>query len=543
MAAQVRGRFARLKALRVPYERDWNDIVEYIAPSRTDALRQEPGALRSRRLVDTQGRDAAARLSAMLHGHMVNPVSPWVIPKPSGQVASPALTVFLDGVGKRIHIHLLSPDSGFAAAFAEFSQDLIWFGTAVVWLGELDDGSPFYMAVPIHNCWIDQDVNGRVDTVYRTYKMRAAEAARKWPKNQGLADKAEKAPDEMLTLLHAVERRAYPDDDSANGRRPFRDVLMWPDGPEQSQLLETSGHDYLPYAVARFARRSGEVYGYGPSSNALPDVKLANRVSETVMRGAELSAEPPTMMPIGFLTGKVDRRPGAMNYYNPQGAALMRGDPVSNLVRPGDVQIGVSFLSMIHEKIDRAYFVDWMKLPEGIAETATAVMDRRSLRTAGLAHMVSRLEAEALEPIARHAFTGLAAADLLADLYDELPEDEQDADIAFTYRSPLHTEMMAGDVEAASRFLAFIQQVAGVEPSVLKQVKWPEMTAYMAERFGVPASLLHPAEKAQQAAEEDAQAQAGAEAMGNLQTGAMAAQAGAQAAATLGLVSPEGMAA
>lgn len=539
----VRARWDRLKSLRVPYERDWNDIVEFIAPSRTDMLREEPGALRSRRLVDTQGRDAAARLAAMLHGHMVNPVSPWVIPKPTGQVSSAALTVFLDGAGKRIHTHLLSPESGFAAAFAEFAQDLIWFGTGVVWLGSLNDRRPFYMAVPLFNCWIDQDVRGQVDTVYRTYKMRAAEAASAWPKNKGLQEKAGQAPDEMITLLHAVERRYVPDDDTANGKRKFRDVIMWPDGPEGARLLEQSGHDYLPYAVARFARRSGEVYGYGPSSSALPDVKLANRVSETIMRAAELNADPPTMMPIGFLLGNVDRRPGAMNFYNPQNTALMRGDPVSNLIRGGDAQIGVSYLSMVHEKIDRAFFVDWMKLPEGIAETATAVMDRRSLRTAGLAHMVSRLEAEALEPIARHAFTGLADADLLDDLYEALPEDQDEAEIAFTYRSPLHTEMMAGDVEALSRFLAFIQQVAGVEPSVLKQVRWPETTAYMAERFGVPASLLHDPKKAEAAAREDANAQAGAEAMGNLQTGAMAAQAGAQAAATLGLVSPEAMAA
>jgi hypothetical protein len=533
LTAAVLQRWEQLKILRAVYEPQWTDIGEYMAPGRTETLRKEPGTLRPRRLVDGHGRDAAGRLIAQLHGHMINPATPWVTPKLVRKEADGPLKLFLDGAERRLHDHLMSTSSLFAQAIAEFCGELVWFGNAVIWLGTDPLAGPVFQAVSIWNCWIDQDVNGRVDTVYRCYKITAAEAARTWPGRPALAEKAKKAPNERLEILHAVEPRWQPGETTAT-KKPWRDVLVWPEG---KILLAESGHDRLPYAVGRFSKRAGEIYGFGPCDMALPDVRLSNRISETIMRIAELQGDPPILLPTGFLIGKVDRRPGAVGFYNAQNAMLSgRGDPVNNLLRGGDAQLATAYLQMVHDKIDRAFFIDWMTLPDQIAETATAVNDRRAMRSAGLSHMISRLESEALEPIATHAFEGLAEEGYFDELYDELSDADAEEDIGFTYRSPLHVELMRADVEAVSRFLAYAQQMAPIEPMVLKKIQWPELTDYLAQRFGVPLRLLAPTEKVKAEAEEDSAAAQGAEQMANLQQGAVAAQAGAQAAATLGLV-------
>ena len=59
----------------------------------------------------------------------------------------------------------------------------------------------------------------------------------------------------------------------------------------------------MPYVVPRWWVISGEVYGRSPLMTALPQVKVANAATRTVMRAAEKAVDPPLTVPHEGLVG------------------------------------------------------------------------------------------------------------------------------------------------------------------------------------------------------------------------------------------------
>jgi hypothetical protein len=530
--AQLNSRFQELKRLRYPYEPQWRDIADFLGVTRGSELTTEKQSLRRRKIFDAHGRTAKARLTAQLHGGMVNPLSPWAIASPTREEPDEEAAQWFDKATRRLHQYLTSTSSLFSVALAEYLDDVITFGNGYIWLGDDPTKGPVFRAVSVWNCWIDVDEHGRVDTLYRSYKMKASRAAKKWPDATKLAEAAKHDGDRQVTIIHAVEPRidfSAELDVDAPLNKPWRDVQFYQEGPE---LLEESGRDRFPYAVGRFYKRPDETYGYGPSDEALPDIRLANAISETVLRMADLAADPPLMMPVGFMVRRIDRRAGAINYYDASKALLSRGDPVANLQKTGDVQLGVAMLEMIHDKIEAAYFSDWMTLPNNVAETATAVNDRKDLRAAGMAHMIVRQEVEALDPIAEHGFEVLEKL----DWFDQPPESLLGADLRFVYRTPLHLALQRGEVDAVVRFIGVIQQMESLSPGTANQVLNVEETSrFMAARVGLPLMLLNQREVVAAKKQAQEEAEASAASVAQIQQGAQAAQAGSQAMANLGM--------
>lgn len=532
LITQLTERFQELKDVRSPYESQWRDIADYLGATRGSDVKAEKNALRGRKIYDAHGRTAKARLTAQLHGGMVNPLSPWAIASPTREEPEEEAAAWFDKATRRLHQFLTSTTSMFSVALAEYIDDLITFGNGYIWLGNDPTKGPVFRAISVWNCWVDVDEHGRVDTLYRQYKMKAGKASKKWPDAKNLADAAKKDPNKEITIIHAVEPRVDFETGMAADapvNKPWRDVQFYLEGPE---VLEVTGRDRFPYAVGRFYKRPDETYGYGPSDEALPDIRLANAISETVLRMADLAADPPLMMPIGFMVRRIDRRAGAVNYYDASKALLSRGDPVANLQKTGDVQLGVAMLQMVHEKIEAAFFSDWMTLPNNVAETATAVNDRKDLRAAGMAHMIVRQEVEALDPIAEHGFESLEKL----DWFDPPPESLRGADLRFVYRTPLHLALQRGEVDAVVRFIGIIQQMETISPGTAKQVLNVEQTSrFMAARVGLPLMLLNPPEQVAAKKQEQEEAEASAASVSQIQQGAQAARDGSQAMANLGM--------
>jgi hypothetical protein len=527
---QALSRFAELKTARSYVEDGWREAEEFTGPYLKGRLRKDNYALRQRDLVDGHGRAAKARLTAQLHNHMVNPGSPWAVPLPVKKDMGADGKKWLASVGQEMHTYLLSSYSQFTTALAEYTEELVEKGTSVVWLGTKPGIGPFYQAISLWECYIDENDEGKVDTLFREFEMTAARAFAKWPDNEFLKEKAEKSPTAKVKVLHAVEPRNIAETENAGPlERKWRDLIILVDS--QDLLQDENGHDSFPYAVGRFFKRACDVYGYGPTQIALPDIKLANIVMEALMRATEQAADPAVLLPAGLLLKRIDRRPGAHNYYDMSKALLTRGDPVQRMLPQGDTQVGGAFLSLIHDKIDRAFYIDWMTLPDNIAETATAVNDRRDLRQQGLSHMVTRQEIEALDPFANHAFTGMAKE----NWFEPEPADIANETIYFAYRSPLQLAMQRADVDAVNRTVALVQVLEPLKPGLIKRVNTEKMLRWSAERFGLPADMIASEAEGTAMDVEEQTAEANQADLAGIAQGASAALDGARAAQALNL--------
>ena len=85
--------------------------------------------------------------------------------------------------------------------------------------------------------------------------------------------------------------------------------------PHSEQLLSESGFDDFPFMVPRFVKDSVSTYGRSPAMNALPDVKMLNKMSETTIRAAQKQIDPPLMVPDDGFVLPVRTTPGALNFY------------------------------------------------------------------------------------------------------------------------------------------------------------------------------------------------------------------------------------
>ena len=53
----------------------------------------------------------------------------------------------------------------------------------------------------------------------------------------------------------------------------------------------------MPYVVPKMLKASTEIYGRSPAMNALPDVKVLNKMVETALKAAAKQVDPPLLVP------------------------------------------------------------------------------------------------------------------------------------------------------------------------------------------------------------------------------------------------------
>jgi hypothetical protein len=127
-----------------------------------------------------------------------------------------------------------------------------------------------------------------VNTVFRMYKSTAAQAVERFGfDNVGtfIQKTFEKRPDEEVEILHAVLPRLSRDVTKRdNLNMPFMSVYVC---KNTGMVISEGGFEELPYVVPRFLKATGEVMGRSPAMTALPDVKMLNLMSKTIIQAAQ----------------------------------------------------------------------------------------------------------------------------------------------------------------------------------------------------------------------------------------------------------------
>ena len=70
----------------------------------------------------------------------------------------------------------------------------------------------------------------------------------------------------------------------------------------------------FPYVVPRYLKASHEIYGRSPGMNALPDVKILNKMVEW-NEGCRKQVDPPLLVPDDSMLMPIRMSPGSINYY------------------------------------------------------------------------------------------------------------------------------------------------------------------------------------------------------------------------------------
>lgn len=536
-ADAIMTRFRSLERARASWEPLWRECADYLLPRRnTDAL-PGPQGLRRRRVVDNTGSVSADRLAATLHGYLLPPFTPFAQPKLTNGEATHDEAIWFGDV-ENIVYRQLSTDSTFRNTVAEVMLDLAIFGWEVMAIVARRNATPTYRSVPIIQCYIDEDEEtGVIDTLYRKFKLERWRAQKRWPDAAILRETktGEKHdPQEELEFLQAVEANdgadfGAPERGGPSFNKPYHDVtLLLGAGGGDARVVDASGWDDFPFVVARFQRINNSAYGYGPGIQALPLIKGLNALRDLSILQAEYAADPPLADFTGGQLGAIDRRPGVTYPVDPT-LWFGRDRPFEQLFPVGDLRSAEQIALDMRRQIQFDFYIDWLELRDGANITATEVNDRRDSRLKTLSSVTSRLEIELLVPLVERTFTLMQRA----GQFPPPPESLVGQDVSFEFKSPLAQAQRLADVEGLQRLTDFVAGVTQIAPQAPENVDFDEMVRDAARRYGVPERVIRDRQlvAAQRSAAQ--QQQQINQTLAQAQTGASAAQQGAQAVASL----------
>lgn len=520
-------RFDRLKADRATFESHWQEVAEYVFPRRAGFnVQRAEGDKRQQKIVDSTGTNAHELLAAGLHGMASNPASRWFAIKTDNDALNEddAIREWMSQVEDIIFSRLHSPRSSITTHLHELYLDYSAFGTGIMFIGTTKDDALLFQTRFLGECVIDENSEGVVDTVIRSFKMSVRQMVQRWGDKVSPDVRKKYADDKLddpIELIHAVHPREERDRlKETPDNMPFASVYI---EKKTKHELQVGGFEEFPYAVPRWYKVAGEKYGRSPAMTALPDVKMLQQMAITTIKAAQKIVDPPLLVPDDGMIGPVRTVPGGLNFY--------RGDrEIVPLQTGANIPISLEMMQDLRSRIMTTFFVDQLQMSGNADMTATEVMQRTEERMRLLGPILGRMEAELLGPIISRVFGILVRSGQLPDQ----PEALDGVEFRIEYVSPIALAQRGQKVERAVQMLTIAGQMAAFDPNIMARFDGENFLPWIANELGVdPDIILDDDEYAQkqqatQMSQMAAPAQAAADAFAKAGQGAKAfAEAGA----------------
>ena len=491
-------RFDYLKSRRDNWDTHYQELADYMLPRKADIVKKRSrGEKRMELIYDGTALQSIDLMAAFLHGMLTSGASPWFHLDVKDEMINRDDDVreWLQDTSMRMMQAFQR--SNFETEVHEAYVDLVVFGTACMFC-EMDRKNLRFSTRHISEYYVQEDQYGMVNTVYRLYKMTANQAVDRFGLERVgdfIRKKHEKNGDEEVEILHAVMPRTDRDVTSPdNLNMPFMSVYVCKaTGMEISQ----GGFEELPYVVPRFLKATGEVMGRSPAMTALPDVKMLNLMSKTIIQAAQKQIDPPLLVPDdGFLL-PIRTQPGGLNFFR-SGSR----DTITPLNTGANIPIGLNMEEQRRAAIRQAFYVDQILTAGSPQMTATEVIQRQEERMRVIGPVLGRLMNEMLRPLIDRVFALMLRNDLLAPA----PEVLQGRNIDIEYVSPLARAQKSSSLNNTMRALEILLPLAQSLP-VGDHLDPDGLVRHVTDSLGVPKSTLRTQREVNDTREARAQAE------------------------------------
>lgn len=395
--------------------------------------------------------------------------------------------------------------SMFASETQECLLELGAFGTMCLMVDDINNHtgiypqpSPIvYQAIPLATMWIEENSLGQVDTIYRKFQLDGRTAMQQFGKEnltKRILEACEKDEPTRFTFVHAVHPTADYDKGAWDKRRfPWTSCYVLRDDPK---IVFESGNRRNPYCVSRALTSAGEQYGRSIAMTALPDIKMLNEVSKTMIRVGQKQVDPPLLLADDGMGAPFDMRSNALNY----GHVDMQGH---QLVHPlqvgGDFKVGVEMRQDLRTSINDAFLITLFQILVENKHEMTAYEAALRAQEKGqlLAPTMGRQEAEFLAPIIEREIDVLWNKGVIQRTIGPMPQAliQAGGNIKVVYRNQMAMFQKAPE---ATRTLMAIQQLAPlaqVDPTVLDGFDPAGVFQVITEANGVPQKALRSKEQ------------------------------------------------
>ena len=500
----IRKRLDKLEADRGTWESHWQEILDYVMPRKAEiTFLRSRGEKRTEVLFDSTAITANNLLAASLQGTLTSPSLPWFSLKLRDDDANKVrdIQIWLEDTARRMYA--VFNESNFNTEVHEMYLDLCSVGTSAIFVEEANEGflqgGLHFNTLHIAEYFIQENSTGRVDTLYRKYKMTARQAVQEFGEdNVGtkIKDALKDKPDTQFNFIHAVEPTADYErsvDMKSKTKLPFHSCHVC---FEDKMVVRTGGYNEFPYLVPRWSKATGEIFGRSPSYNALPDIKTLNKAVEIGLKAWAKAIDPPLLVTDDGVIGRVRMTPA--------GITVVRSDTA---VKP--LQIGSNWQitdlkeNQLRTAIRQAYYSDQLQLQEGPQMTATEVQVRYELMQRLLGPTLGRFQTEFLNPLIERVFGIMMRSDALMSR----PEAMSGMSMDIEYVGPLARSQRMEEAIAVERLYQLAMQVVQIDPTVMDVIDHEQAIRMRATLLGVPKTVLRGEDEVAEIREQRAAAQ------------------------------------
>lgn len=511
-------RYQALRTERSPWDSAYADLALHFMPTkfRSDAEQHQkkPEVLNSR-IVDSTGILDMRTLAAGMQGGMTSPARPWfgLTLQDEDALSVPGAGDWLDDVTRRMQAALHR--SNFYNTAHSLYGDLGSFGTGLMVETADWDGLHFHV-VNAGEYVIDTDDKGVVDTFFRRVTMTARQIIQKFGETnipEIVKTAARHATGNASTTYFDVIHGVYPRRDRTYGRMtatnmPFASVywmLAGTDGQGAPAVLRESGFEEFPAFAPRWDVSGTDVYGRSPAMDVLPDCRMLQGMTTTLLKTLHKNADPPMSVDATLQSVGLDLRPAGENYVKSyDGRPPIAAQPIQQ-PNAQSIQYTQDAIRGVQQKIHDGLYADLFKMliaNDRRQITATEIEAREQEKMILIGPVVERLQKEFFEPLIRRTFNLMLRYDFIPDP----PEEIAGAALKVEFVSVLAQAQRLVSTSGIDQLMAFSMNLSQAFPEVRDALDVEYTVSEYAEAVGAPKGMLRSSEEV--AAMRQAQAEA-----------------------------------
>lgn len=475
---KLMARYERAKRLREPWVSEYEECYEYALPSRESFYAQAAGQSRTDKIFDETAVVGVQEFASRLQAGLIPNYARWAelvagseIPEEERAEVNKALEDVTDYVFEVIQ------NSNFAQEANETILDVA-LGTACMRIDEGDALNPvMFTAVPLPQLALDVGPDDKLDSIFRERSIKVSNIKIAYPNAKLPADlerELKTGTDRYVTIVECLYR-----DWSRRAEETNIFCVLFPEGQAILHEETYTGTGSNPYVAFRWSKAAGEVWGRGPLLSAMPAIKTTNLVVQMILENAQMAIS-------GIYTAEDD------GIINPSTIKLIPGTiipvaPGSSGLRAvggaGSFDVAQLVLSDMRTNIKKALYNEMLGNPNTTPMSATEVAQRMADLSRQIGSAFGRLQAEFVTPVLRRVIYILKKQGRI-----KIPV-VNGREVKVRSTSPLAQAQAFEDINSVNRFLELVQTRFGPQ-MVNLYVKGDVTTKYLADKFGVPESLI-----------------------------------------------------
>jgi hypothetical protein len=223
-----------------------------------------------------------------------------------------------------------------------------------------------------------------------------------------------KAPFDEIVLVHVARPRLDFDPKKKDKQNmPVQSIYF---EFENGHIISVGGFKEMPYVVPRYLKASTEQYGRSPGMNALPDVKVLNKMVENSLKAAAKQIDPPLLVPDDGMLAPIRMSPGSINFFR-SGSR----EKIEPLNINANTNVSLNNENQRRDAIAKMFHVDQLLITENRNMTATEVLQRNEEKMRILGPVALAQRSQELQSLMRglEIFGSMAQALPVMDYIDD----------------------------------------------------------------------------------------------------------------------------